>query len=93
VSPVYLKKIDSIRTKLTEEIDFEVCLMAIPTMALLQQHDGRWDILMEPAARACSDRSSGAFRTEGVRNWGRNRDVKTNRLVFLLVSEFIDYSD
>ena len=25
VSPVYCKKIDSIRTKLTEEIDFEVC--------------------------------------------------------------------
>jgi len=25
VSPVYCKKIDLIRTKLTEEIDFEVC--------------------------------------------------------------------
>ena len=25
VSPVYCKKLDSIRTKLTEEIDFEVC--------------------------------------------------------------------
>jgi len=25
VSPVYCKKFDSIRTKLTEEIDFEVC--------------------------------------------------------------------
>ena len=25
VSPVYCKKMDSIRTKLTEEIDFEVC--------------------------------------------------------------------
>ena len=25
VSPVYCKKIDSIRSKLTEEIDFEVC--------------------------------------------------------------------
>jgi len=25
MSPVYCKKIDSIRTKLTEEIDFEVC--------------------------------------------------------------------
>jgi len=26
VSPVYCKKLDSIRTKLTEEIDFEVCI-------------------------------------------------------------------
>jgi len=25
--------------------------MAIPAMALLQQRDGRWDILIEPAAR------------------------------------------
>ena len=25
--------------------------MAIPPMALLQQHDARWDILTEPAAR------------------------------------------
>ena len=31
--------------------------MAIPAMALLQQHDARRDILIEPAA--CSDRSSG----------------------------------
>jgi len=52
VSPVYCKKkFDSIRTKLTEEIDFEVCPMAIPAMALLQQHDARRDILIEPAAR------------------------------------------
>ena len=25
--------------------------MAIPAMALLQQHDAQWDILMEPVAR------------------------------------------
>jgi len=25
--------------------------MAIPAMELLQQHDARWDILIEPAAR------------------------------------------
>jgi len=31
--------------------------MAIPAMALLQQHDGLRDILIEPAV--CSDRSSG----------------------------------
>ena len=52
--------------------------MAIPAMALLQQHDARRDILIEPAA--CSDRSSGAFGT------GRNRAVKTNRLVGLSVA-------
>jgi len=46
-----LKKFDSIRTKLTEEIDFEVYPMVIPAMALLQQHVGRRDILIEPAAR------------------------------------------
>jgi len=33
--------------------------MAIPAMALLQQHDAWRDILIEPAA--CSDRSVGAF--------------------------------
>ena len=53
------KKIDSIRTKMTEEIDFEVSPTAVPAIALLQQHD-----------------ASG-----GIRNWGRNRAVKTNRLV------------
>ena len=51
--------------------------MAIPAMALLQLHDARRDILIEPAA--CSDRSSG-----GIRNWGRNRAVKTNRLVVIV---------
>ena len=51
MSPVYCKKLDSIRTKLTEEIDFEVCPLAIPAMALLQQHNARQDILIEPAAR------------------------------------------
>jgi len=44
--------------------------MAIPAMALVQQHDARRDILIEPAA--FSDRSSGAFRTEGIGNWGRS---------------------
>ena len=68
-------------------------LMAIPAMALLQQHDARRDILVEPVATgaaACSDRSSvhselGAFGTGGVRKWGRNRAVKTNRLVCMSV--------
>jgi len=61
--------------------------MAIPAMALLQQHDARRDILIEPAARrraaieARGHSELGAFGTWGVRNWGRNRAVKTNRLV------------
>jgi len=40
--------------------------MAIPAMALLQQHDRRRGILIEPVARPCSDRSSGAFGTGGA---------------------------
>jgi len=56
-------------------------------MALLQQHDGRRDILIEAAARrraaieARGHSELGAFETGGVRNWGHNRAVKTNRLV------------
>ena len=65
--------------------------MAIPAMALLQQHDARRDILTEPAARrravieARGHSELGAFGTGGVRNWGRNRAVKTNWLVRLSV--------
>jgi len=46
--------------------------MAIPAMALLQQHDGRRDILTEPAARRraaieARERSVlGAFGTRGA---------------------------
>ena len=74
VSPVYCKKLDSIPTKLTEEIDFEVCPMAILAMALLQQHDARRDILIAPAARrraaieARGHSELGAFGTGGARN-------------------------
>ena len=61
--------------------------MAIPAMALLQQHDARRDILIEPAARrraaieARGHSELGAFGTGGVWIWGRNWAVKTNRLV------------
>jgi len=61
--------------------------MAIPAMALLQQHDARWHIVVEPAARrsaaieAREHSELGAFGTGGVWNWGRNRAVKTHRLV------------
>ena len=59
-------------------------------MALLQQHDARRDILIEPAARrraaieARGHSELGAFGTGGA----RNRAVKTNRLVSLSVSNF-----
>ena len=52
-----VKKLDSSQTKLTEEIILKFAPMAIPAVALLQQHDARRDIPIEPAA--CSDRSSG----------------------------------
>ena len=61
--------------------------MSIPAMALLQQHDARRDIVIEPAARrraaieARGHSELRAFGTGGVRNWGRNRAVKTHRLV------------
>jgi len=57
--------------------------MAIPAMVLLQQHDqhdARQDIVIDQVA--CSNRRSGAFRNGGIRNWGCNRAVKTNRLVY-----------
>jgi len=41
--------------------------MAIPAMALLQQHDARRDILTEPAARPCA-----AIEARGIPNWGRS---------------------
>jgi len=62
-----VKKFDSIGTKLTEEIDFEVFPMAIPAMALLQQHDARRDILIEPAARRRA-----VIEARVIRNWGRS---------------------
>jgi len=61
--------------------------MAIPTMAFLQQDDAGRDIAIEPAARsraaieARGHSELRAFGTGGVRNWGRNRAVKTYRLV------------
>jgi len=41
--------------------------MAIPAMALLQQHDARRDIVTEPAARRRAE-----IETRGIRNWGRS---------------------
>jgi len=44
--------------------------MAIPAMALLQQHDARRHILIETAARRHA--AIEAFRTGGIQNWGRS---------------------
>jgi len=41
--------------------------MAIPAMALLQQHDARRDIVNEPAARRRA-----AIEAGGIPNWGRS---------------------
>ena len=60
--------------------------MAIPAVALLQQHDARRDIVIEPAARrraaieARGHSELRAFGSGGVRNWGRNRAVKPTDL-------------
>ena len=55
--------------------------MAIPAMALLQQHDGRRDILIEPAARRCA-----AIEARGHSELGAQKpsfDLKPNlRLKF-----------
>jgi len=65
--------------------------MAILPMALLQQHDARRNIVIEPAARrhaaieARGHSELRAFRTGGVLNCGRNEGVKTHRLVCLSV--------
>ena len=50
--------------------------MAIPAVALLQQHDAWRDILIEPAAR-----QRAAIEAWGHSELGRNRATKTNRLV------------
>ena len=71
--------------------------MAIPAMALLQQHVARRDIVIEPAARrraaieARRHSELGAFGTGGVRDWGQNRAVKTHRLVCLSLAAFPHY--
>jgi len=41
--------------------------MVIPAMALLQQHDARRDILIQPAARRRA-----AIEARGIPNWGRS---------------------
>ena len=87
VSLVYCKKNSTRFEQLTEEIDFEVCPYGNSgngTAAAARRSAGYsyWT----GGAAACNDRSSGAFRTGGVQNWGRNRAVKTNWLVNLAMT-------
>ena len=67
MSPVYCKQIDSIRTKLTDEIGFEACPYGDSgngTAAAARGSAGYSD--GTGGAAACSDRSSGAFVTGGA---------------------------
>ena len=83
---MYCKKLHSIRTKLTEEIDVEVCPYGVSGNGTAAQHDAQWDILIEPAARrraaieARGHSELGAFGTA----WGRNRVVITNLLLLIV---------
>jgi len=67
-----VKNFDSITMKLMEEIHFKFAPMAIAALALLQQHDARRDIVMEPASwRRATIEARGhselrAFGTRGV---------------------------
>jgi len=58
--------------------------MAISVMALLQQHDGRRDILIKPAAQRHA-----AIEARGHSELGAQSGLKTNRLVCLSVSNIL----
>ena len=55
--------------------------IVIPAMALLQQHDARQDILIEPAACQHAVIEACGHSELGRSELGRNRAVKTNQLV------------
>jgi len=77
VSPVYCKKIDSIRTKLTGEIHFEIChsgnLQRIEWYALVGSglHHQRAAAVDEQHRRAAIE-GRRAFRTVGIQNCWRS---------------------
>jgi len=90
VSPVYCKIISTrFEQNWRRRYIVKLAPMAIPAMALLQQHDARRN--WTGGAASCCDRSSGAFRTGGVQNWAHNLAVKTHRLVFCLSVTFMYY--
>jgi len=91
VAPVYCKKISTRFeqfTKLTEEIHFEVCHSGnlAPIVACRGSTGGvaggvQRQSTTDVRIQKCCVRIIPRFRTGGVRNWGHNRAVKTNRLV------------
>jgi len=92
VSPVYCKKIDSIRTKLTEEIHFEVCHSGnLPPIVACRGSAGGMAAGVHQQSttdvwiQKCFVRITPWFRSGGIRNWGHNRVVKTNWLVCVSV--------
>jgi len=74
-----------------EEIDFEICHSGNPApiewyaLAGSGVQHRRAAAVDEQHQRAVI-KARWAFRTGGIRNWGHNRAVKTNRLVLVLVS-------
>jgi len=66
--------------------------MAIPAMALLQQHDARWDILIEPAARRRAAIEARGHSELGALEWGRSelgtQPGRNNQPACLFVSNF-----
>jgi len=100
VSPVYCKRYDSIRTKLTKETDFEICHSGNPPprrsngMRSLEAQCST-SVQQQSTSSTGVQRSKlgghselGAFGTVGIRNWGRNRAVRTNRLVIMNLLKF-----
>jgi len=68
-----VKKFYSIRTKVTEEIDFEVCPYGDSALALLQQHDAWRDILIEPALRQRAAIEARGHSELGVQSGRKNQ--------------------
>jgi len=100
VSPVYRKKFDSIRTKLTEEIHFEICHSGnLPPTVTCSGSTGGVAASSGSRRQRCADPENCVRiiprilttdpRTGGIRNCGRNRAVKTNRLVGFLSLSFL----
>jgi len=63
--------------------------MAIPAMALLQQHDARWDMLIEPAVRRCAAiEARGHSELAAFGTGGCNPAVKPTGLFFQVNPHF-----
>jgi len=85
VSPVYCKKIRLNWNKTDGGDRFgSFAPMAIPAMALLQQHDARRDILIEPVAWRHAAIEARRHSNWGSSELGRNQAIKTNRLIVVV---------